>query len=129
MHPFTSLRPSTRPRLSVHSYVLLEDSLRFSETGAAFFTDFMSKHAMHAACAERVVCAGEFVVLPSGAAGAYTLFLDNNSGTYAPPASLLPALRDLFAFNFPGLDVQYIDAADPQLKALHARVPSRLKQQ
>lgn len=46
-----------------YTYVLMEDSLRFSETGAAFFDDIMSKHAMHAAAAEQVVCAGEFVIV------------------------------------------------------------------
>lgn len=39
------------------TYSLLPDSLRCSETGAAFFSDFMSKHAMHAGGAEEVVFA------------------------------------------------------------------------
>ncbi len=38
-----------------YTYVLAGDgSLRFSETGAGFFTDFFSKHAMHGGCAEKV---------------------------------------------------------------------------
>lgn len=41
------------------TYTLLEDSLRCSETGAAFFSDMMSKHAMHAGGEEEVLYAGE----------------------------------------------------------------------
>lgn len=41
------------------TYSLMPDSLRCSETGAGFFTDFMSKHAMHAGGAEEVLFAGE----------------------------------------------------------------------
>ncbi|GLC55638.1 hypothetical protein PLESTB_001009600 [Pleodorina starrii] len=38
-----------------YTYVLTADgSWCFSETGAAFFADFVSKHAMHAGCAEHV---------------------------------------------------------------------------
>lgn len=38
---------------------VLQDSLRCSETGAAFFSDMMSKHAMHACGAEEVLYAGK----------------------------------------------------------------------
>lgn len=41
------------------TYTLMEESLRFSETGAAFLTDLMSKHAMHAGGAEEVFFAGK----------------------------------------------------------------------
>ena len=41
------------------TYCLLGDSLRCSETGAAFFNDMMSKHAMHANGEEEVLYAGE----------------------------------------------------------------------
>jgi hypothetical protein len=33
-------------------------SLRFSETGAAFFSDMFSKHALHSRAAEEVLYAG-----------------------------------------------------------------------
>ncbi|KXZ50285.1 hypothetical protein GPECTOR_17g924 [Gonium pectorale] len=50
-----------------YTYAICADgSLCFSETGAAFFADFMSKHAMHAGCAENVVYAGEFCLVPPG---------------------------------------------------------------
>lgn len=41
------------------TYCLLKDSLRCSETGAAFFNDMMSKHAMHSGGEEQVLYAGE----------------------------------------------------------------------
>jgi hypothetical protein len=41
------------------TYCLLRDSLRCSETGAAFFNDMLSKHAMHAGGEEEVLYAGE----------------------------------------------------------------------
>ncbi|EFJ51340.1 hypothetical protein VOLCADRAFT_88069 [Volvox carteri f. nagariensis] len=144
-----------------YTYVLMDDgSWRFSETGAAFFSDIMSKHAMHAGCAEKVVYAGEFCLLPGdldaswsvyqgaslaalvteadaaastsalagvgGAeAGNWTLVADNNSGTYAPPAALLPALAALLRHNFPGLRVEVLERNDARLVALRSRVPSR----
>ena len=40
------------------TYVLMSGSLRFSETGAAFLADMMSKHAMHSGCAEQVESMG-----------------------------------------------------------------------
>lgn len=42
-----------------YTYSLMPDSLRCSETGAGFFVDFSSKHAMHANAAEEVLYAGE----------------------------------------------------------------------
>lgn len=44
---------------SYFTYSLTPDSLRFSETGAAFLDDVMSKHAMHSSGAPEVVYAGE----------------------------------------------------------------------
>jgi hypothetical protein len=41
------------------TYCLMRDSLRCSETGAAFFNDMLSKHAMHAGGEEEVLYAGE----------------------------------------------------------------------
>ena len=43
-----------RIKPAVYTYIISaeDDSFRFSETGAAFFVDFASKHALHASCAE-----------------------------------------------------------------------------
>ncbi|KAG2425971.1 hypothetical protein HXX76_013342 [Chlamydomonas incerta] len=50
-----------------YTYCINADgAMCFSETGAKFFSDFMSKHAMHADMAEAVVYAGEFTLLPPG---------------------------------------------------------------
>jgi hypothetical protein len=51
--------------------------------------------------------------------------IDNNSGTYAPPAALLPRVGTLLQRNFPGLVVELVGADDPKLKQYHAMVPSR----
>jgi hypothetical protein len=43
-----------RIKPAVYTYIISaeDDSFRFSETGAAFFVDFASKHALHSNCAE-----------------------------------------------------------------------------
>ena len=50
------LRSTFQPRIkpAVYTYIISaeDDSFRFSETGAAFFVDFASKHALHANCCE-----------------------------------------------------------------------------
>jgi hypothetical protein len=45
-----------RVKPAVYTYVIAvdDDTFRFSETGAKFFVDFASKHALHANCAEAV---------------------------------------------------------------------------
>jgi hypothetical protein len=45
-----------RVKPAVYTYVIAaeDDTLRFSETGAKFFVDFASKHALHSNCAEAV---------------------------------------------------------------------------
>ncbi|GBF90370.1 hypothetical protein Rsub_02476 [Raphidocelis subcapitata] len=60
---------------------------------------------------------------------AFVLCIDNNSGTYRPPASRLPALRALLEANFPGLRVRTVDAVSQAqlLRELQALAPSRLK--
>jgi hypothetical protein len=57
------------------TYTLAADSLRCSETGAAFFTDMLSKHAMHAGGAEEVLFAGGHVCWGRGLVGAVLLLL------------------------------------------------------
>jgi hypothetical protein len=45
-----------RVKPAVYTYVISvdDDTFRFSETGAKFFVDFASKHALHSNCAEAV---------------------------------------------------------------------------
>jgi len=94
--------------------------MRFSETGAKFFTDFMSKHAMHANCAEEVFCAGEFCVEELGD-NKWRFIIDNNSGTYAPVLDILPKLAQLFSSNFPDMEVVALDREDPKIVEFRKR--------
>jgi len=54
---------------AIYTYIVDEDTMRFSETGAAFFVDFASKHALHSNCATRVRYSGEFHWRPFGGWG------------------------------------------------------------
>ncbi|KAI0062169.1 C2-domain-containing protein [Artomyces pyxidatus] len=123
-----SLAPH-RVKPAVYTYVVVDEdhSLRFSETGAAFFVDFASKHALHANCAEAVRYSGEFHPRPEGGWAAFSedtaddavkweLVIDNNSGTYSPDKGMLPALKELLEYNFPGFNVFALDHEDPELK-------------
>ncbi|KAL4430923.1 hypothetical protein ABPG75_006179 [Micractinium tetrahymenae] len=110
------------------TYSLLPDSFRCSETGAKFFADYFSKHAMHSGGSEEVLYAGEFCIMPDEAApGGHKLVIDNNSGTYAPPARYLPLMAQLFSSNFPDLAVETVGVGDPRLEHYHKLCPSRLK--
>lgn len=119
---------SHRVKPAVYTYIISaeDDSFRFSETGAAFFVDFASKHALHANCAERVRYSGEFHPRPEGGWGAFSddiaddqtnweLVIDNNSGTYAPDKALLPTLQALLEQNFPGFRILALDREDQEL--------------
>lgn len=120
-----------RIKPAVYTYILSkeDDSFRFSETGAAFFVDFASKHALHANCAEVVRYSGEFHLRPECGWEAFSddtpdenvqweLVVDNNSGTYAPDPMILPDLKALLEYNFKeyGLNVVAYNQADPDLK-------------
>jgi hypothetical protein len=104
-----------RIKPAVYTYIVAseDDTFRFSETGAAFFVDFASKHALHSNCAETVRYSGEFHPRPSGGwatfrdetpddAVEWELVVDNNSGTYSPDKSMLPALKLFLEYNLPG---------------------------
>ncbi|TRM57010.1 hypothetical protein BD626DRAFT_551264 [Schizophyllum amplum] len=138
LHGGGSSRPNTdrgrqfahRVRPAVYTYIISsdDDSFRFSETGAAFFVDVASKHALHANCAETVRYSGEFHPRPRGGWQNFhddiedddvewELVIDNNSGTYAPDKTLLPRLRDLIKHNFPWFEVFALDRDDPELTA------------
>ncbi len=111
---------------------IINKTLRFSETGAAFFADFMSKHAMHADASEELYFAGEFRFLifnfyfysllfdddadVQHRDDKYVFVIDNNSGTYAPPQANLQNLKKLFNLAFPDLEVEVIHWEDPLLK-------------
>ena len=116
---------SNRIKPAIYTYVLAIDdnSLRFSETGAAFFVDFASKHALHSKCSKRVWYSGEFHPRPEGGWDKFSddkgdldvnweLVIDNNSGTYAPDKELLPKLKELLERNFPGFNILALDRED-----------------
>jgi hypothetical protein len=120
---------SHRVKPAVYTYIISadDDTFRFSETGAAFFVDFASKHALHANCAEAVRYSGEFHPRPAGGWENFSddkadkdvqweLVIDNNSGTYAPDKKLLPKLQALLEYNFPGFIVVALDRSDPALE-------------
>ncbi|KAH8100393.1 hypothetical protein BXZ70DRAFT_1000487 [Cristinia sonorae] len=117
-----------RVKPAVYTYIISaeDDSFRFSETGAAFFVDFASKHALHANCAEVVRYSGEFHPRPEGGWENFSdetpdeevkweLVLDNNSGTYAPDPMMLAELKELFEYNFPEFKIYTFDFNDPRL--------------
>ncbi|KAH0584682.1 Synaptotagmin-1 [Termitomyces sp. J132] len=118
-----------RIKPAVYTYIISseDDSFRFSETGAAFFVDFASKHALHSNCAETVRYSGEFHPRPKGGWAAFSddvqdhevnweLVIDNNSGTYAPDKMLLPDLKEVLEYNFPEFEIYAWDREDPKLE-------------
>lgn len=119
---------SNRIKPAVYTYIISseDDSFRFSETGAAFFVDFASKHALHSSCAETVRYSGEFHPRPAGGWDSFSddvpdddiqweLVIDNNSGTYSPDSGLLPVLKQLLEYNFSGLKVVALSHEDETL--------------
>ncbi|KAI9069421.1 hypothetical protein FKP32DRAFT_1586810 [Trametes sanguinea] len=125
-----------RVKPAVYTYIIAveDDSFRFSETGAAFFVDFASKHALHANCAPAVRYSGEFHPRPEGGwenfaddvpddSVRWELVIDNNSGTYSPDPMMLPDLKELLQYNFPGFTIHALDRNDPRL--IHSREACR----
>ncbi|KAF9435763.1 hypothetical protein BGZ76_005572 [Entomortierella beljakovae] len=103
----------------VFTYSIIPKGLYFSETGAAFFQDFMSKHAMHANRANEVCFSGEFRIFLQD--GEWTLLIDNNSGTYSPKKECLYKVKEIFERNFHDLTVIALDHEDSQLKDIRQR--------
>ena len=105
---------------SVYTYVIDDNTWKFSETGIQFFTDFASKHALMTNSSEYVRYAGEFHPRPKHGwdkwDDEWELVFDNGSGTYSPDEDLLVNLKKLLLFNFPGLNVVTYHYDDPRLK-------------
>jgi len=97
------------------TYALMDNAMFFSETGADFFSDFTSKHAMHSNVSEEVRYAGEFH-FRKNEADKYRLVIDNNSGTFGPNPDDLDKLKRVMEYNLPGLEVEAISYKDPKLK-------------
>ncbi|ETN19960.1 hypothetical protein PPTG_03068 [Phytophthora nicotianae INRA-310] len=97
------------------TYAIIETGWYFSETGAAFFKDILSKHMLHSGAQFNVKYAGEFHI-EQEPSGEFKLFIDNNSGTYAPPKEELPQLKALLETNFPGIAIEALDRSSPELK-------------
>lgn len=104
----------------VFTYSIVPKGMYFSETGAAFFQDFMSKHAMHANRATEVMFSGEFRLFQDSHHQDWTLMIDNNSGTYSPKKEDLPKLKEIFQRNFLDLVVIGLDHEDDRLKEIRA---------
>jgi len=108
-----------RIRAKFYTYIIDDNTWRFSETGEGYFTDFASKHALHANCSPYVRYGGQFHPRPrygwDRLDDEWELVFDNWSGTYSPHLSLLPNLKSLLEFNFPGLNVVVFDYKDPLL--------------
>ncbi|CAI5700770.1 hypothetical protein KXD40_008013 [Peronospora effusa] len=97
------------------TYVITKNGWYFSETGAAFFKDMLSKHMLHSGAALSVLYAGEFRV-DNSLFGEPKLVIDNDSGTYAPPVADLPLLKALIENNFPGIAVEALGREDEDLQ-------------
>lgn len=117
-----------RIKPAVYTYVIAvnDDSMRFSETGARYLVNMVSKHWLHSDCAESVRFAGEFHPRPAGGWDKFSddmrdedvqweLVIDNNSGTYAPKEEMLPALKRVLEMNLPGFTILALDRDDPEV--------------
>jgi len=60
------------------------------------------------------------------AAADFKLVLDNNSGTYSPHKSKLPLIQQLFAVNFPNMEVEVLDWTSAKLAYYQSLCPSRV---
>ncbi|KAF9580272.1 hypothetical protein BGW38_003147 [Lunasporangiospora selenospora] len=109
--------PEQDLKMTVFTYSIVPKGMYFSETGTAFFQDFMSKHAMHANRSQEVLFSGEFRLIQNPHhLDNWTLLIDNNSGTYSPRKDDLHKVKELFVRNFPDLDVEVYDHEDSYLK-------------
>jgi len=102
-------------RRRVFTYVLLDEGMFFSETGANIAKDFFSKHAVHANASPGVRMAGTFRVCETPQRQPVVV-IDNDSGTYRPRSEDLVILKELLEFNFPGIVVCVMPCTEPQLE-------------
>ncbi|CAF3354738.1 unnamed protein product [Rotaria sp. Silwood2] len=113
-------RTTKRIKPCIYTYVIDDNTWRFSETDAQVFADVASKHALLANASEYVRYAGQFHPRPkygwNNCDDEWELVFDNESGTYAPNAYLLINLKNLLLFNFPGLNIVTYEYKDPKLK-------------
>jgi len=113
-------RTTQRIKPCIYTYIIDDNTWRFSETDVQFFADIASKHALLANCCEHVRYAGEFHPRPKygwdRCDDEWELVFDNGSGTYSPKAELLNNLKELLLFNFPELNVVTYNYKDPELK-------------
>ncbi|RLN72460.1 hypothetical protein BBJ28_00019726 [Nothophytophthora sp. Chile5] len=103
------------------TYVITKTGWYFSETGAAFFKDMLSKHMLHCGAAFSVLYAGEFRI-ETDLFGEPKLIIDNDSGTYAPPKEDLPQLKALFEDNFPGISIEALDRDNEELQKTRTEI-------
>ncbi|TDH66171.1 hypothetical protein CCR75_008465 [Bremia lactucae] len=103
------------------TYVITSKGWYFSETGATFLKDIMSKHMLHSNAAYYVKYAGEFHVQKTSN-NTLKLVLDNNSGTYTPPKFLLPELKALIENNFDSIDCEVVDLNDRMLMKAREKI-------
>ncbi len=115
-HRDTGWMSTKEDSIEVYTYVLMPESLRFSRTGAQANIDFSSKHALHAGASPTVTYAGEFWVQVED--GQKVLYMDNNSGTFAPPKEDLFRIKNLMEYEYKGMKVVVLDYNDPLWKDL-----------
>ncbi|ELR06005.1 hypothetical protein VC83_06885 [Pseudogymnoascus destructans] len=126
----------------------LDGLLRFTETGKEFGIDMLSKHTMHSDVNVYIACSGEFFIRrlkyknsspedssqqthptddieggpphspPPKDPSNYELVIDNDSGTYRPDGSLLPALQSFLEANLPGLNIVTKPCTDDKLQRM-----------
>lgn len=87
----------------VYTYALVDNGLFFSETGAGFSKDTLSKHAVHANANPKVRYSGTFRICFKGEQP--VVVLDNDSGTYRPCTEDGARAKAALEESFPGLEV------------------------
>ncbi|OXA49446.1 uncharacterized protein LOC110854565 isoform X2 [Folsomia candida] len=120
-YEFVAGTPTTPPvdeTLKIYTYVLMDRSLRFSRCGAGTSVDMSSKHALHAGALPEVCYAGEFWIEPAPGANEWgkVMYMDNNSGTFAPPRCDLYKMKSVMDANFPGIPIVFLDYQDLEWK-------------
>jgi hypothetical protein len=82
IHSTLTFTPLYTPARSYFTYSLTDDSMRLSETGAAFLEDLISKHAIHAGGAEEVGCGAAQRPQSGGRGAENTLFWGTTAHMY-----------------------------------------------